>query len=436
MSFFQKLQSVFHSAPVEEPNNVNVGVTLSTNFPGLSAKGQKMEKDHDNAKINTLCNKTDSSTIQMLDPETLEPIGIARQTVLHESLKGPISGAHAKTDPTTGDVYNYNLTPGRTGTYRVFTVSAATGKTSILATFDHSAAYLHSLFLSEHYVILCVWNSFFKAEGAAMLWTKNYLEALQSYNNSKPAMWYVIDRTPVEQGGKGLVATYESEPFFCFHTINAYEQPSATDPSKIDIIADLCAYSNLDCLHRFYIDNLLSDSPSAKPYCDPSNTECKAAFARFKLPHLPAAPNSKALKAELIFKESTRLAPELPTMNNSLRGKVYKYTYGVTDTGKSTFFDGLIKYNIQSRSSKIWSVRGQTAGEPIFVADPDSKDEDGGVLLSVVLDGIAGKSYLLVLDAKTMKEVGRANVEGVVGFGFHGTHWPDRTGGVWANGGD
>jgi len=48
--------------------------------------------------------------------------------------------------------------------------------------------------------------------------------------------------------------------------------------------------------------------------------------------------------------------------------------------------------------------------------------EDDGVLLSVVLDGPAGKSYLLVLDAQTMTEVGRAQLDGVVGFGFHGTH--------------
>lgn len=38
------------------------------------------------------------------------------------------------------------------------------------------------------------------------------------------------------------------------------------------------------------------------------------------------------------------------------------------------------------------------------MADPESTDKDGGVLLSVVLDGIGGHSYPLVLDAKTMME--------------------------------
>jgi torulene dioxygenase len=94
--------------------------------------------------------------------------------------------------------------------------------------------------------------------------------------------------------------------------------------------------------------------------------------------------------------------------------------YGITDIGLSTFADGLVKYDAETHTTLRWSQQGQTPGEPIFVADPSSTEEDGGALLSVVLDGPNGKSYLLVLDAKTMKEIGRAHVDGVVGFGFHG----------------
>lgn len=61
--------------------------------------------------------------------------------------------------------------------------------------------------------------------------------------------------------------------------------------------------------------------------------------------------------------------------------------------------------------------------------DPAGRAEDDGVLLSVVLDGDRGKSYLLCLDARDMTEVGRAEVDGVVGFGFHGEHVPHQGGG-------
>ncbi|KAF5860480.1 hypothetical protein ETB97_001490 [Aspergillus alliaceus] len=417
MSLFQKAQSIFKAFPQTVPDQVDISVSLNINFPGLSATGSKQEMP--GSGIQTLCNCTDNSTFQMLDPQTLEPIGVADQTALHPSLKGPLSAAHCKTDPVTGDVYNYNLDLGVTGTYRVFHVSRATGKTSILATFSHAAVYVHSLFLTEHYVVLCLWNARFRAGGMSLLWTHNFVDALAEYDPTQHSTWFVVDRT---SGGRGLIARYESDPFFCFHTINAYEERSSTDSSKVDILADICAYDNLDVLKRFYIENIMSDSATDLHYGNPRNYRGRGAFRRFRLPAIPEVLGSKALPAELIFSMGKGLGPELPSISPRVRGRKYRYVYGVTDSGKSVFLDGLVKHDMITQTSVYWSQQGQTASEPIFVADPESTDEDGGVLLSVVLDGIRGHSYLLVLDAKTMMEVGRATVNGVVGFGFHGVH--------------
>ncbi|KAF3384143.1 Beta,beta-carotene 15,15'-dioxygenase [Talaromyces pinophilus] len=418
MSVFQKVQSFFNPSPKDSADGVDICVSLSVNFPGLSPTGSKYEKPFEKSGLQTLCNKTDNSTLQMLDPTTLEPIGIAEQSVLHPSLKGQLSAAHAKTDPVTGEVFNYNLELG-TNVYRVFTVSPLTGKTSILTTFKHPAAYLHSFFISANYVILCIWSSHFRKGGMPMLLNHNFVDTLADYKTSIGATWFVIDRKP---GGSGIVATYESDPFFSFHTINAYEEPSPTDPSKTDIVADLCAYDSLDILKRFYVDNLLSDSPTAKSLSDSSNYDTCAGYRRFRLPHLPKTRNAKPLKATVEFSMEKRDWPELPSVNPHFKLRKHRFVYGVTSTGKSTFIDGLVKIDVDTKSTLYWSEHAQTPGEPIFVPDPSSRDEDAGSLLSVVLDGIAGKSYLLVLDAKTMTEVGRAKVDSVVGFGFHGTH--------------
>ncbi len=53
----------------------------------------------------------------------------------------------------------------------------------------------------------------------------------------------------------------------------------------------------------------------------------------------------------------------------------------------------------------------------------DDRGEDDGVLLSVVLDGRTASSYLLVLDAATMTELGRARVPHHIPFGFHGQYF-------------
>jgi torulene dioxygenase len=308
---------------------------------------------------------------------------------------------------------------GLTTTYRVFHVSRETGKTSILATFKHPATYVHSLSLTENYVVLCLWNARFRAGGMSLLWTHNFVDALADYDPTQRNTWFVVDRT---LGGRGLIARYESDPFFSFHTINAYEEPSPIDPSKTDVIADVCAYDSLDVLKRFYIDNLMSNSATTREYSDSRSHSARGAFRRFRLPALSKALNSKTLPAELIFSMGNGLGPELPSISPRVRSLKHRYVYGVTDTGKSVFVDGLVKHDVVTQTAIYWSQHGQTASEPISVADPDSQDEDGGVLLSVVLDGIGGRSYLLVLNARTMTEVGRATVDGVVGFGFHGAH--------------
>lgn len=427
-SYFQKLQSVFRPAPkVDTPDQVNVSVSLSANFPGLSATGKRLEQPVERDQLATLCNKSDISFVQMLDPQTLEPIGVAQQKSLHPLLIGSSSATHAKSDPITGDVYNYNLKYGRSGTYRVFAVSASTGQTSILATIYASSSYLHSLFLTENYTILCVWNAFFSLGGAPIFYHKNLVDALAEYDGSRPATWYVIDRTPPEAGGRGLVATYESPPFFAFHSINAFEEGDR-EAGGVDIVADVVAYDNNDCVKRFYLDNMMSDSSTAKGLSDAAFSQCRSSVRQFRLRDIPSESSRQIRKAELVFSKAQELSVELPTINPSKLMRKHRYVYGVTDTGNSSFFDGLVKYDEDTHTNIQWNQHGQTAGEPIFVADPASEDEDGGVVLSVVLDGIRGKSYLLVLDAKTMKEVARANVDGPVGFGFHGTHVPARQG--------
>jgi len=67
-----------------------------------------------------------------------------------------------------------------------------------------------------------------------------------------------------------------------------------------------------------------------------------------------------------------------------------------------------------------WRDDGCYPGEPVFVRRPDGSDEDDGVVLSVVLDATAGRSFLLVLDAASMSELARAEAPHHIPFGFHG----------------
>lgn len=86
--------------------------------------------------------------------------------------------------------------------------------------------------------------------------------------------------------------------------------------------------------------------------------------------------------------------------------------------------ENIIKYDSQTHTMKMWSNYGHTPSEPIFIPNPHNSTgaEDDGVLLTVVLDGHKAHSYLLCLDARDLKEVARAEMNSVVGLGFHGKH--------------
>ncbi|KAF2266478.1 beta carotene dioxygenase [Lojkania enalia] len=419
-SFFQKVMSMFISGPDSE----NIGVTVSINMPGggYAAPSEKttLVNGHSNG-IQTVHVKTDACIFKKIDPETLEPEGLASQRKLHPDLKGPFSAAHAKSDPVTGDIYNFNLDFGRQCIYRIFHTSASTGLTDILASFPGKPAYIHSLFLTETYVVLCVWNSHIKWSGISVLYEKNIVDAIAPFDPSKKAIWYVVDR----RHGKGLVSTYESDPFFCFHTVNAWEEPSANDSTKTDIVAELAMYDNLDVVHRFYYDNIISSSKASQVYAGKKRETCLPSHTQFRLSSVNGAVSpSERLPAELIFKANKLVSMELPTINPSFLTRRHRFSYGVTDRLRSSFMDGLVKFDNKTQATIFWETEGHTPGEPIFVADPSGVEEDNGVLLSVVLDGFAEKSYLLCLDAKDLSEKGRAEMEGPMAFGFHGSHKP------------
>jgi torulene dioxygenase len=352
VSFFKKVMSMFIPEPSPPRDHVNVGVTLSVNPPGLkdidTSAGKK--KGGHASGIQSLWAKSDAVQLQEIDPETLEPLGFVTQQVLHPELTGVLSGAHAKSDPVTGDVFNYNLALGRTQTYKIFRVSAATGKTDILATItDAPAAYLHSSLITENYFILCVWGGQYSWGGAKILWEKNILDAIAPFDPSQKALWYVVDR----KHGKGVVAKYECDPFFCLHSINAWEELSPTDPSQIDIVADLSTYNNLDIIKRFYYNRIKSCSPGSLDYAGEKRRSCDVFLRRWRLPAVNTAIPSKPLEAVTVHIAEHNHSCDFPVINPRFLTKPSRYIFGLCDRDLSTFFDGIVKYDTETCSPDV-----------------------------------------------------------------------------------
>lgn len=442
VGMFSKVQTCFRSAmggqldAAKAYDNLNVTVMSAIDKTSSASPQSSRRSTRDDSKDSKVTSSghrtplwilTDTSAIRKIDPKTLEPIGDATcQANLHPSLKGSFSSAHAQRCPVTGDIYNYNIEGGPSCTYRIFRVSANTGATEILATFssrDIPVAYIHSFFLSERFVIVRLPSAHFGTTGLRVPWKGNLLEAMEPFDDSKKCRWFVIDRVH----GRGVVGEFETPARFFFHTVNCWDEDAGD--GLADVTCDVVDFPTTDILHNFYYDTLMDvDGKARRTFADElRNKRLMTSLVRWKfrisIPTASSAKKATKLTPELIFTISAPHTGELPTINPNYHTKPYRYVYSLPQSGKSTFLDTIVKTDLQTRDTLRWNnPAGHTPSEAIFVPRPDGKAEDDGVLLSVVLDGYAETSYLLCLDACTMEEVGRAEMDFAVGFGFHGMH--------------
>ncbi|KAJ8127582.1 hypothetical protein O1611_g6055 [Lasiodiplodia mahajangana] len=434
IGIFAKVMSVFRrEEPKPTPASANVCVTVHADLPGFISNSEQKRSGHRGNKALYLA--TDASIVQEISSETLEPIGLARQHSLHPLLKGPLSSAHAQRDPETGDLFNFNIEMGFFATYRVFRTNASDGTTHILATisaFDLKPAYIHSFFLSPSFVILCVPSSHIGYMGISVPWKGNIVDAIQPFDRSKTCKWFVVDR----RSGRGVVATFESPAGFFFHSINSFEERHEST-GEIGIFCDVIEYDSIDIIRAFEMDVLLNTRARESAYVmdEQRIRNCLPRLARYKFRvHTNKPQKHHQRPLEKILEIKAPHAGELPTINPSYSTKKHRYVYSLATCGASTMHDLIVKTDLLKSQTIFWNgPQGHTPGEAIFVPRPKQlrpggghTDEDGyeddGVLLSVVLDGFGKTSYLVCLDAKTMKELGRAVCDWAIGHGFHGLH--------------
>jgi beta,beta-carotene 9',10'-dioxygenase len=84
------------------------------------------------------------------------------------------------------------------------------------------------------------------------------------------------------------------------------------------------------------------------------------------------------------------------------------------------FYNQLLRFDLRGNKVQRWFEDGCFAGEPVFLPRPNRADRLEGVVVSVALDGKRGRSFLLILDARSFDEIGRAIAPHVIPFGFHG----------------
>ena len=275
--------------------------------------------------------------------------------------------------------------------------------------------YIHSFSVTEHYAIIffypLVWI------GPKFLHLKPPNQSLEWRGESQRTVVHVLD---LQTGAS--VAELETDPIFSFHHIDAYEEAGGQE-----IIVRLVGYPKGHVVREFWdmpLETLRNPASRdiPRPGCIPEPHEFRIDLGRGVVEHSlltdSSAPDDQGISASRL---------ELPRVNDAWAGLRHCFTYGIvlnSLVGRDELWaaEALSKFDLCGQGgSKLWRRENHYPSEPVFVPAPGAQAEDDGVLLSAVLDGDSGGSYLLVLNATNMETLATAEVEGShMPFGFHG----------------
>lgn len=316
------------------------------------------------------------------DPATLDTLGVA--------FKNPdtFATAHPHQDVDHGAMINLSCKLGARSSQSFFRM-APHGKPERIARFNRRMpSYQHSFGMSERWLIFTEFP--FVVDPIDLLRSgRPFIENFQ-FRPARDTKITIVDRETGKVGG-----VWEAEPGFCFHHVNAFEQDG-------ELFVDLCRFDDAQIVEDLYLDRVRGGGSVVAGY-----------LHRYRL-----TPGRKRADERRLSETPI----ELPRINyGANNGKPYRFAYGVSTTDQGSL-DRIVKIDASTGDAISWGEGDLSVGEPVFVPSPERRAEDDGVLLSVVLDGTAGRSFLLVLDAEDLTEVARAEVSHRVPAGFHGSY--------------
>lgn len=342
------------------------------------------------------------------DPDTLDTVGVVG---FEDGVAATTSSPHPHTETRSGDYLNTITHFSRRCSYKVFRVPKAAVEAGeglrreVLAELPvKEPAYMHSFGQTENHVVLAEYPLVVNPL-KVLLKDRPFAENLE-WRPHRPTRFLVIEKTTGE-----TVAIRNAEPFFCFHHVNAFEREG-------EVLVDLLAYPDASIIDRLYLEVLRDPEANI-----PASSVAELRRYRIRLSDYGSSPRADGPLLDYEVLSEARL--ELPRIDERRTGREYDRVYGVgaSHEGQSGWVDQLVRVEVRERDYLTWRREGCYPGEPVFVARPGADTEDGGLILSVVLDAAEGGSFLLALDARSFEEVATARVPHRVPFDFHGRYF-------------
>ncbi|KAI9480627.1 MAG: carotenoid oxygenase [Benjaminiella poitrasii] len=406
------------------PDGQIVGVTATPNFP-LPASLDKSKDDH------VLVSKTDANVLQKIHAETLEPQHLFDYASFDKHLWGQLTAAHHQRDPVTKEVFNFVLRIVPFPRLIVFKTSE-NGETTVLANITRrhdqtpfTASYIHSLWLTKNYIIIPESPLTFKDRGRNLLMNGSVVSSMH-WDENASAYFHLIRRRHSSREKEGLVASIRASAFFCFHVGNAFESTCPVTSDAL-LVLDCASFSSGDVMHQLHqfgappqlkASHFLKSLEKNRPLngiTNPPHPQLEFGnLVRYTL---------NVQKVEMVSMTTFVENIEFPRFNQDyIMRPEHRYLYGC-QLCNSTESCCLIKVDLNTSATKTYCSRyGHSCSEPVFVPKPEGTEEDDGVLLSLVNDSVRDCCYLVIVDAKDMKELACIKIGEFTAITFHGSY--------------
>jgi carotenoid cleavage dioxygenase-like enzyme len=308
-----------------------------------------------------------------------------------DALSGSaIMSAHPHFDFARGRVVNVATAFGAGGVISVYEHEPAARRRNVIGSWKtNRVPYVHSFGLTARHAILVAHP--FDVSPVKMLWSsKGYIDHFD-WHAEEGTRLVLIDRA------SGKVREHLTEPFFTFHTVNAFERGDET-------VLDLQAYPDAGIVASLRTDRMVAALPELTP----------------SLCRIVMRPGVEHATLEKLSDTGF----EYPSTNYKLvSGRPYRFAYGAADghRGGGAYASVIVKVDTGTGETRSFTDGVHIFGEPLFVPRPHGSDEDDGVLLTVGAAQNAEASILAVIDARTMAVVASARVQSSIPLGFHGS---------------
>ncbi len=313
-----------------------------------------------------------------LDPETLEPQGIAE----FKGYSGNVS-AHCRIDPRTGELFFMNFSQIRGWVSVVAIGSDGHYKWSRDFALDFPKIF-HDILFTENYVILM-----------------DFPVGMKFYPTATVGLFreYASRIILIPRDGKSPEIIFETDPCYVLHGLNAFEVNGTVQISVTKYVDPFLERPQLD---------------TETPYVGTLRMETQSVLWTLDLQDF-----SRKIQESVYDEENTEFA----RINDDYLGVQSKYSYHPrVARGGTVKFNGLIKMDWEKcRKSYIELPNGKYSDEFVFIPRASRRSEDDGWVASLIHDVTAGTQSFDIFDAYSFdpQPIASIQIPGRVPAGFH-----------------